>query len=84
MTKALVYSYRTIMAKGIEDIQSYVLKMDLTYEESREGTWLVKGLDGVDDFVRSILTDNSREHFVALYLDGANQVASYSIVSSLL
>jgi len=35
----------------------------------------------VADFVRSILTDNSREHFVALYLDGAHQVTSYSIVS---
>jgi hypothetical protein len=35
----------------------------------------------VANFVRSILTDNSREHFVALYLDGQNQVAAYSIVS---
>lgn len=33
------------------------------------------------DFVRSILTDNSREHFVALYLNGQHQVAAYSIVS---
>ena len=39
------------MAKGIEDIQSYVLKMDLTYEEPREGTWLVKGLDGVENVI---------------------------------
>ena len=35
----------------------------------------------VANFVRSVLTDNSREHFVALYLDGQNQVAAYSIVS---
>ena len=33
------------------------------------------------NFVRSILTDNSREHFVALYLNGQHQVAAYSIVS---
>ena len=32
-------------------------------------------------FVRSILTDNSREHFVAMYLDSLHQVAAYSIVS---
>jgi hypothetical protein len=39
------------MPKSIEDIQSYLLKMDLPYEEPREGTWLVKGLDGVDNVV---------------------------------
>ncbi|MFN9292342.1 MAG: JAB domain-containing protein, partial [Planctomyces sp.] len=32
-------------------------------------------------FIRSILSDNSREHFVALYLDGAHRIACYSIVS---
>ena len=35
----------------------------------------------VANFVRSILTDNSREHFVALYLNASNQVAAFSIVS---
>ncbi len=33
----------------------------------------IQGPDHVAQFVRSILTDNSREHFVALYLDGANE-----------
>ena len=33
------------------------------------------------EFVRSILTDNSREHFVALYLNSIHGVAAYSIVS---
>lgn len=35
----------------------------------------------VASFVRSILTDNSREHFVALYLNARHQVIAYSIVS---
>ena len=35
----------------------------------------------VANFVRSTLTDNSREHFVALYLNAQHQVAAYSIVS---
>lgn len=39
------------MPKGNEDIQSYLMKMDLVYEEPREGTWLVKGLDGVDNIL---------------------------------
>ncbi|MFO0623262.1 MAG: YbjN domain-containing protein [Polyangia bacterium] len=39
------------MAKGIEDIQSYLLKMDLRYEEPREGIWILSGLDGIDKLV---------------------------------
>jgi hypothetical protein len=33
------------------DIQSYLLNMELTYDEPREGTWVVQGLDGVDNLV---------------------------------
>lgn len=36
----------------------------------------------VAEFVRSVLPDNSREHFVALYLDGSHYVASYSVIST--
>ncbi|HMY56904.1 MAG TPA: YbjN domain-containing protein [Pseudomonadota bacterium] len=39
------------MAKGIEDVQSYLLKMDLRYEEPREGIWVLSGLDGIDKLV---------------------------------
>jgi DNA repair protein RadC len=35
----------------------------------------------VASIVRSVLIDNSREHTVALYLDGANQLVAYSVVS---
>jgi hypothetical protein len=39
------------MPKTTEDIQSYLLKMDLRYEEPREGTWLISGLDGIDRII---------------------------------
>ena len=39
------------MPKTTEDIQSYLLKMDLRYEEPREGTWLLSGLDGIDKII---------------------------------
>ena len=39
------------MAKGIEDVQSYLLKMDLRSEEPREGIWVLSGLDGIDKLV---------------------------------
>ena len=41
----------------------------------------IKDAADVAFFVRSVLLDNSREHLVALYLDGAHKIASYSIVS---
>lgn len=39
------------MPKSIEDIQSYLMKMDLVCEEPREGTWIVKAMPGVDHMV---------------------------------
>jgi hypothetical protein len=37
--------------KTAADVQAYLLKMELPYEEPREGTWLVSGLDGVENLV---------------------------------
>jgi hypothetical protein len=37
--------------KTAADIQSYLLRMELPNEEPREGTWVVRGLDGVDNLV---------------------------------
>lgn len=35
----------------------------------------------VAEFVRSVITDNSREHTVAIYLDGSHRAASYAVIS---
>jgi hypothetical protein len=37
--------------KTSQDIQSYLLKMELPHEEVREGTWVVKGLEGLDNMI---------------------------------
>lgn len=37
--------------KTAEDIESYLLKMDLQTDEAREGTWLVRGLTGIDNMI---------------------------------
>ena len=37
--------------KGIDDIESYLMRMELPHEEPRDGTWLVKGVDGIDNIV---------------------------------
>jgi CesT_Tir_1 len=37
--------------KTAADVQAYLLKMELPYEEPRENTWMVTGLDGLDNLV---------------------------------
>jgi hypothetical protein len=37
--------------KTAADVQAYLLKMELPYEEPRENTWMVSGLDGLDNLI---------------------------------
>src|SRR6201996_5263490 len=37
--------------KTAADVQAYLERMELPYEEPREGTWVVSGLDGVENLV---------------------------------
>ncbi len=37
--------------KTAADVQAYLMKMELPYEEPRENTWMVTGLDGLDNLV---------------------------------
>ena len=60
---------------------TFIREVRATYHTTEILPFVIQGPDHVAQFVRSVLTDNSREHFIALYLDGANQVVSYSIIS---
>ena len=60
---------------------SYIREVRVNYLPTTSIKFQIKGPDCVARFVRSVLLDNSREQFLALYLDGAHNVASYSIVS---
>jgi hypothetical protein len=37
--------------KTAADVQAYLMKMELPYEEPRENTWMVTGLDGLDSLI---------------------------------
>jgi hypothetical protein len=37
--------------KSVNDVESYLMKMELPYEELREGTWVVRGVDGIDNIM---------------------------------
>jgi DNA repair protein RadC len=60
---------------------SFLREVRINYQRIAEPTFQICEAEDVAGFVRKILSDNSREHVVALYLDGSHQVTSYSIVS---
>ena len=60
---------------------SFIREARVNYLHCDQVMFKISTSANVANFVRSILTDNSREHFVALYLNAQHQVAAYSIVS---
>lgn len=43
---------------------------------------IIRSATGAADFFRKITPDNSREHVIALYLDGSHRPVSYSLVAT--
>lgn len=60
---------------------SFIREVRVSYQPMTEPAFKVTRPEDVAQFVRKILLDNSREHLVALYLDGAHRITSYSIVA---
>lgn len=60
---------------------SMIREVRINYQSTQERPFAIRQADDVASFVRRVLCDNSREHAIALYLDGAHQVASFSIIS---
>jgi len=69
----------TIQQPDIQD--TFIREARVNYLHCDHEMFRITSPADVATFVRSILTDNSREHFVALYLNASHQVAAYSIVS---
>lgn len=63
----------------IED--TFIRETRVSYIHSQQALFKIRSASDVATFVRSVLTDNSREHFVAMFLDAMHQVTAYSIVS---
>lgn len=58
-----------------------IREVRINYQASAEVPFKIRQPEEVAGFVRRILCDNSREHLIALFLDGAHRIASYSLVS---
>ncbi len=59
----------------------FIREVRATYHMTETPPFAIKDPVHVAAFVRSVLTDNSREHFIAMYLDSAHRVAGYSTIS---
>lgn len=60
---------------------TFIRETRVNYVVSEHKLFQIRSAVDVASFVRSVLTDNSREHFVAMFLDSQHHVAAYSIVS---
>lgn len=60
---------------------TFIREVRVSYQTTSEAPFPIRKPEDAAQFVRKILLDNSREQFIALYLDGAHRVASFSIVS---
>jgi len=59
----------------------FIREVNVNYRKTNVERIRISDARRVADFVRSILIDNSREHSIALFLDGYEQVSGYSIIS---
>lgn len=72
----------TETAEGTEKKKTFVREVTARYRGPRRVVSQIRNPEDAGRFMRSILPDNVREHFIALYLDGAHAVCAYSIVST--
>lgn len=62
---------------------TFVREVTLRYRgQKRKNFFQIRNASNAAEFFRKVLPDNVREHFIALFLDGAHQVIGYSIVAS--
>lgn len=62
--------------------KEYVREVTAKYIGPRRKAIKIGGPEDAAKFISSVLKDQAREHFVAVYLDGAHNIASYSVVST--
>jgi DNA repair protein RadC len=60
---------------------NFIREVNVNYRTTTDKRFQIKAAGDIADFVRSVMTDNSREHCIAAYLDASHQIASYSIIS---
>lgn len=70
------------MEQNRESSKDYVREVTAKYIGPRRKAIKISSPEDAARFICSVLRDEAREHFIALYLDGAHNLASYSVVST--
>ena len=65
--------------EALEKQENYLREVVVNYKGARRKAPVIKDSQSVVRFLKKTLTDNSREHFIVLYLNHANQVIGFSI-----
>ena len=62
--------------------KTFVREVTVVYRGSHRSTSAIRGPESAANFIRTVLPDNSREHFVVLHLDGSHRVIGYAVVAT--
>ena len=68
-------------AKKLKFDDNFIREVNVNYRTTTDKRFKIRDAGDIAEFVRSVMTDNSREHCIALYLDASHHIASYSIIS---
>lgn len=72
-----------ISESGIDPIKTtFVREVTAIYRGARKAVDQITQPRHAATLIQKVLPDNSREHFVALYLDGASKVIAFSVVAT--
>lgn len=61
---------------------TFIREVQVNYVSSKTPRFRISGPAKAVSYMRTLFPDNSREHFIVIYLDGSNCVASYSVIST--
>jgi len=62
-----------------EKTENYLREVVVNYRGARRKAPVIKDSQSVVRFLKKTLIDNSREHFIVLYLDTVNQVIGFTV-----
>jgi len=75
---------RRIMIKSDDNANwkdNCIREVRINYLLSDQPRTKVSGPNDIAEFVRTVMVDNSREQFIAMYFDAAHCIAAYSIIT---
>lgn len=65
----------------LESPSEFIREVTVKYIGPRRKSGIIRSPESAAKFMRLLLKDNAREHFIALYMSGSHEVISFSVVS---